>query len=53
MTDATPGGDAELDRDWRAPTVADSARLLVALVVLIGLAIVLMGAVHQPGCGGG
>lgn len=53
MIDTTPGPDADLDPGVRYATWADSARLLVALVALIGLAFLLMAATHQPGCGGG
>ena len=53
MTDTTPRDGADLDPDWRGPTWSDSARLLLAVVILVVLAMVLMGATHEPGCGGG
>jgi hypothetical protein len=51
--DTTPRDGAEIGFESAGPGWADSARLLVALVVLVGLAFVLMAATHQPGCGGG
>lgn len=53
MTDTTPRDGADLDPDWRGPTLGDSARLLLAIAVLVVLALVLMGATHEAGCGGG
>jgi hypothetical protein len=53
LIDTTPDGRADPDPEWANATRADALRLVVALVVLIGLAFVLMAATHQPGCGGG
>jgi hypothetical protein len=53
LIDTTPGASADLDPEWRHATWAGSARLIVALVVLVGLAVLLMAAPHHPGCGGG
>jgi hypothetical protein len=51
--DTTPRDGPEIGFESADPGWAGSVRLLVALVVLMGLAFVVMAATHQPGCGGG
>jgi hypothetical protein len=52
LIDTTPRDGADLDPDRGGPTWRDSARFIAVFVLLLGLALVLMAATHEPGCGG-